>query len=100
MTDQLDLLAEIAPTMSRNKWLALNALVEAGSKGLTDFELEARVGVQQTSIGKRRGDLVKLGLVEATYRFRPSPSNTPSMVWCSTRAGYERWLVERGRRTG
>jgi hypothetical protein len=90
----------VAPPMSRNKWLALNALVEAGTNGLTDFELEARVGVKQTSIGKRRGDLVKAGLVEATGLFRPSDTGTASGVWCSTPAGYERWLVERGRRTG
>jgi hypothetical protein len=84
--------------MSRNKWLALNALVEAGANGMTDFELAERTGVQQTSIGKRRLDLVELGFVEATDRYRPSPSNAPAIVWRSTPKGYDRWLVERGRR--
>ncbi len=34
--------------------------------GLTDFELAALLGRQQTSVGKRRGELVNAGLIIAT----------------------------------
>jgi hypothetical protein len=42
---------------------ALAALSAAGEGGLTDFELASRIGRQQTSAGKRRGELRDLGLV-------------------------------------
>jgi DNA-binding MarR family transcriptional regulator len=53
----------------------------------TDFELAARSGYQQTSIGKRRGELVQLGLVVKTNERRPSPSGSPAIVWAITDAG-------------
>jgi hypothetical protein len=64
-----------------NRALALQALLRAGVCGLTDFELSDRTGIQQTSIGKRRGELVTLGLVVPTTLTRPSPSGAPAIVW-------------------
>ena len=49
--------------------------------GLTDFELADLTGLQQTSAGKRRLELVRLGLVEATPHTRPAPSGAPARVW-------------------
>lgn len=86
-------------SLTRNKELALDALAAAGESGLTDFELADRTGVQQTSIGKRRLELTRDGLVEsvidpATGRpaTRPSPTGSPSMVWAATRDGIARAL--------
>jgi hypothetical protein len=39
---------------------------DANPDGLTDFELGAMVGRQQTSAGKRRGELRDLGYIEET----------------------------------
>ncbi len=64
----------------RHRELALRILQEH-PEGLTDFELGAYCGLQQTSIGKRRLELQRMGLVEATGERRPSPSGTPAMVW-------------------
>ncbi|MFZ2488099.1 MAG: hypothetical protein WAZ19_08240 [Anaerolineae bacterium] len=64
----------------------LTALVAAGADGLTDFELAEIVGRQPTSAGKRRGELVALGLVEATDRRRPTPSGATAIVWVATEA--------------
>ena len=93
--------------LSRNKELALDALVAAGPTGLTDFELAAATGVAQTSIGKRRLDLVRAGLVidvldPDTGRpvTRPSPSGAASMVWCATPAGISKALDLHLARTG
>ena len=55
--------------------------------GLTDFELAELLGRQQTSVGKRRGELVNAGLIIATTRRRKSPSGSPAIVWQITPAG-------------
>lgn len=55
--------------------------------GLTDFELGKIIGRQQTSAGKRRGELRDAGLIEATELRRPAPSGSPAIVWRITDAG-------------
>lgn len=64
----------------RHRALALRVLRD-NPAGLTDFELADLTGVQQTSIGKRRKDLERAGLVRRTLRTRPSPSGRASIVW-------------------
>lgn len=78
---------------SRNQILVLRTLVKEGP--LTDFELAERTGIQQTSIGKRRGECVKAGLVAATFcaetgrsYTRPAPSGAAAIVWRLTDAGF------------
>ena len=61
----------------------------ANPDGLTDFELAARCGIQQTSIGKRRGELVAAGMIERTEITRPSPTGSAARVWKITRKGLE-----------
>lgn len=71
---------------------ALEALRNAGERGLTDFDLAAVTGVPQTSIGVRRKSLVDAGLVTNRMVIGPDgvlvkdkrPSSTtgsPSLVW-------------------
>lgn len=48
---------------------------------MTDFEIAALAGRAQTSLGVRRGSLVKLGLVEWAGTTRPAPSGSPARVW-------------------
>lgn len=55
--------------------------------GLTDFELGDLIDRQQTSAGKRRGELRDAGLIEATDTRRPAPSGSPAIVWRITPAG-------------
>lgn len=78
--------------LSAHRALVLKALYEAGERGATDFETSAATGLIATSAGKRRLDLMLIGLVE---RFvtddgpvtRPSPTLTPSAVWRITAKG-------------
>lgn len=56
-------------------------------EGLTDFQLAAILRGQQTSLGKRRGELRDEGLIAETTERRPSPSGSPSIVWKITEAG-------------
>jgi hypothetical protein len=54
---------------------------------LTDFELGARTGKAQTSIGCRRNELARAGMVEGTGDTRPAPSGAPAAVWAITDHG-------------
>jgi hypothetical protein len=60
--------------------LALDIL-RAHPDGLTDFGLGGLMGRQQTSAGKRRGELVTAGLVEYAGVKRPAPSGALARVW-------------------
>lgn len=92
-----DAAARASVTADNNRGIALFALLDAGSKGLTDFELADKTGKAQTSIGVRRKELVTLGLVErAPVHPRPSPSGSPSIVWRITDAGRVKVLDLRG----
>lgn len=55
--------------------------------GLTDFELAATMKRQQTSVGKRRGELCAAGFIERTLFTRPAPSGSPAIVWRITGQG-------------
>lgn len=57
--------------------------------GLTDFELAANHGRQQTSLGKRRGELRDMGLIYDTGLRRPAPSGSSAIVWALTTKGRE-----------
>jgi hypothetical protein len=65
---------------STHRGRALAAL-RAAPDGLTDFELADLLGVQQTSIGKRRGELRDAGLVVDSGTRRPAPSGSAAIVW-------------------
>lgn len=62
---------------------------------LTDFELARHTNMQQTSIGKRRGDCVKVGMVEMHTDEegkpvrRRAPSGAWAQVWRITAKGEE-----------
>jgi hypothetical protein len=57
--------------------------------GLTDYELADIVGLQQNSAGKRRGDLMKAGLIEPTEERRPGPTGSSCGVYRITRDGLD-----------
>lgn len=79
---------------SAGRLLALKTLY-AHPGGLTDFELADLTERQQTSIGKRRGELFAVGLVEVLRDGlgnpvkRPAPSGALALVWVITSAGVE-----------
>jgi hypothetical protein len=58
--------------------------------GLTDFELADVMHRQQTSAGKRRGEIRDMGLIEDSTLRRRAPSGSPAIVWVVTRKG--RWV--------
>lgn len=72
--------ADTAPLADTNRQLALR-LLRANPGGLTDYELAALSGLQQNSVGKRRGELRDAGLVEDSGRRRPGPSGSRCIVW-------------------
>ena len=85
-----DAAASIAPHAQAYRMLVLRTLV---GRSMTDFELAFAIGRQQTSAGKRRGELRDMGLVrearDSLGRIckRPSPSGANAIVWEATQAG-------------
>lgn len=73
----------------RGQQVALQALIEAGCEGHTDFSLAEATGWQQTSVGKRRLELERKGYVTATLFTRRTPSGSLARVYCVTDAGIE-----------
>lgn len=69
---------------------ALQWLDRADAHGLTDFELADLMGRQQTSAGKRRGELRDNGLVVDSGMKRPAPSGSLAIVWAITDLGRAR----------
>ena len=57
--------------------------------GLTDFELASNMDRQQTSVGKRRGELRDHGYIEQTPIKRNAPSGAMAIVWRITPRGQE-----------
>lgn len=77
---------DVAPRAQADRDLVLRVHSEHPD-GLTDFELAALCGRQQTSLGKRRGDLCADGLIERTEWRRPAPSGSRAFVWRITDEG-------------
>ena len=90
------------PNRAGDRDRALRALIDAGERGMNDFELADAVSrdggppTTQTSIGKRRLELERDGFVArrlildpATLSLvpdkRPAPSGALSAVWCLAR---------------
>lgn len=77
--------------MRADHQLVLAALHDHGP--MTDFGIAAKVSaalgriVKQTSLGVRRSELVRLGLVRNSGRRAPSDTGTSSIVWALTAAG-------------
>jgi hypothetical protein len=72
---------------SRDRMLVLYEHAKYSKTGLTDFELAANLNRQQTSVGKRRGELRDLGLIHATSLRRLAPSGSAAIVWALTFKG-------------
>ncbi len=62
--------------------------------GMTDFELAKKLGRQQTSVGKRRGELRDAGYIEQTKGRAAAPSGSPAIVWRITEKGKQRFIEE------
>ena len=71
---------DAAKRASYSRRLALQIL-RGNPAGLTDFELAELSGFQQTSIGKRRGELRDAGLVVDSGERRRAPSGSMAIVW-------------------
>jgi hypothetical protein len=72
---------QVAPHVHAGQMKALAVFYRYPVQAFDDFELAERTGIKQTSVGKRRGELERMGYVERRER-RPSPSRlTNSTVY-------------------
>jgi hypothetical protein len=65
----------------------LGAIAAAGDHGATDAEVQAALGLGPQSVGPRRGELRKRGLVCDSGERRQTPSGRRAIVWVATAAG-------------
>lgn len=87
------LLLDFTPTVRPKRWATgdqARALIALHARPATDFELAAITGRKQTSIGKRRGELVAQGLCVDSGQRRPSDTGSPAVVWALTDLGHQR----------
>lgn len=71
-----------AANIFRSREVHENVLAVLRDHGpLTDFEIADRLGGQQTSLGKRRGELRDAGLVVDSGKRRQAPSGCFAIVW-------------------
>jgi hypothetical protein len=75
------------PSLRANDRHAALLAHAANPAGLSDFELADIMGRQQTSAGKRRGELRDLGFIEDSGLRRDSPSGSSAIVWRITSLG-------------
>lgn len=80
---------EAHPWMRRVDRMAVLVAHFNHPNGLTDFELADIVKRQQTSAGKRRGELRDIGMIEQTDERRAAPSGSSAIVWRITEIGHE-----------
>jgi hypothetical protein len=59
----------------------LTFIIERGSFGATDEEIQAGTGLKCQTETPRRRELVQLGLVVDSGRRRPTSSGRPATVW-------------------
>ena len=65
-------------TMRRDVLLMLQ---RKGPRGATDWEISEELGILRTSAGKRRHELVALGLVENSGQRRETDTGSTAIVW-------------------
>lgn len=85
--------ADNFPHRGTDRWLALETFTHWAD--LTDFELADLTFKQQTSIGKRRKELERLGFIEWAGTERPAPSGSMARVWRLTAEGFAYWQANR-----
>jgi hypothetical protein len=77
--------------LSRDCAIVLGTLVEHGPDHDHGIAAAAPGMRWQNSLGRRRLDLVRLGLVESTGTKRPTPSGALALVWTATPCGVDAW---------
>lgn len=90
---------DVFPHSGSQRAAVLAYLGLAAGAGATDFEISEALGIQRTSAGKRRKELLEDGLVEPTTDRRTTDTGSTAIVWRITQAGYEA-LKQTTRRAG
>lgn len=82
--------AAVAATdgLTFNQIAVLRALAAAGEHGMLDHDHHAINGLGQDTAGKRRGELVRAGLVVDSGLRRLTPRGRNAAVWVITPAGH------------
>lgn len=74
----------IAPQVGRLQSVVLDAIRAAGSRGLTDEELQSRLGLRPNTARPRRCELYLKGLVKDSGVRRATASGRTAAVWVAS----------------
>lgn len=74
----------IEPDLNKLQRMVLNAITAAGADGLTDEEMERRLGLKHVTGSPRRCELVDRDLVVDSGKTRPTSSGSAATVWVAT----------------
>lgn len=88
----------VAVRAGTDRYRVLEALVDAGTNGLTDYELGARLGILTTTAGTRRGELAANEpplVVPVDDLKRRTDTGRPAQVWRATLPGVQRLAAAR-----
>jgi DNA-binding MarR family transcriptional regulator len=74
----------LTPKLGRLQRMALEAIGEAGTHGLTADELAARLQCDRWTIQPRTSELRRKGLIEDSGQRRPNSTGKLAIVWAVT----------------
>jgi len=74
----------IRPAINALQSRVLEALRAAGSRGMTDDELQVSLGMNPSTQRPRRLELTARGLIERTEQRRPTRTGSKACVWVAT----------------
>lgn len=93
-TERASAIAEF-PRTGTKRLAVLEALVVAGSHGLTDYEGAKTTGIYLYTYAPRRVELVEYGWIEDSGRRRPAGSGKLAAVWRLSEQGRAEWVRRR-----
>ena len=82
----IDARRQIRAQSDRIRERVLRAIADAGSRGVTDAELERILGLSGNTLRPRRRELETAGLVVDSHRRRPTASGRSAIVWVCAHA--------------
>lgn len=77
----------VKPKSGTQRWRVLRVVVDAGEEGVTDEEVQDRIGLPLNTVRPRRLELVEGGYVIDSGDTRPTAGGSQAIVWLATLDG-------------
>ncbi len=74
----------LAPKLGRLQKIVLDAISNAGARGLTTNELADHLGIDRSAVQPRTSELKRQGLIKDSKDRRPNSNGKRAIVWVAT----------------